>query len=236
VSYKSDRDTVTNIDEEIETGLRTLLKAEDPTAAFLGEEKGWSGEAGGSFWTIDPIDGTVNMTRGLPIFGVSIAYIEDGVPVVGVVHFFVWNITYWAEQGKGAFENGSRLSVSTVENLSKSVVGFGDFSVALDADEKNVRRLNLMKSLAKRVERVRMHGSAAFDLCMVAKGSLDASYTHSNQPWDVCAGVIIVREAGGSVTDYSGVDYRQHSLDVLATNGLLKDSMKDVISIDPPQI
>ncbi|TYB36647.1 inositol monophosphatase family protein [Micromonospora sp. AP08] len=218
---KGDRDLVSEVDYAIERDLRSFLHDATPDIAFLGEEEGISG-TGELQWTLDPVDGTVNFVRRLPLCGISLGLLHGSHPVLGVIDLPFLSARYWAAEGYGAFANGQPIKVSGTASLSEAVVGIGDFAVGADAAKKNRERLALMARLAETVQRVRMSGSAAVDLVWLAEGKLDAALTLSNHPWDVTAGVAIAREAGAMVLDSSGADYTSDAMATLAiTPGLV---------------
>ncbi|WBB75271.1 inositol monophosphatase family protein [Micromonospora sp. WMMD1128] len=218
---KGDRDLVSEIDYAIERDLRAFLRDATPGIAFLGEEEGVSG-TGECQWTLDPVDGTVNFVRGLPLCGISLGLLHGVRPVLGVVDLPFLDARYWAAEGCGAFVNGQPIKARGTKRLSEAIVGMGDFATGSDAAHKNRTRLALMARLAETVQRVRMSGSAAVDLVWLAEGKIDAAITLSNHPWDMTAGVAIVREAGAVVLDTSGADYTADSLTTLAiTPGLV---------------
>ncbi|WKU07601.1 inositol monophosphatase family protein [Micromonospora sp. HUAS LYJ1] len=212
---KGDRDLVSEVDYAIERDLRSFLREVTPGIAFLGEEEGASG-SGEWQWTLDPVDGTVNFVRGLPLCGISLGLLHGVRPVLGVVDLPFLGTRYWAAEGCGAHMNGRPITVSATTSLSEAVVGMGDFAVGADAANRNRLRLALMARLAEKVQRVRMSGSAAVDLVWLAAGKIDAAITLSNHSWDMTAGVAIAREAGAVVVDSSGNEYTSASTTTLA--------------------
>ncbi|GAA4565676.1 inositol monophosphatase family protein [Micromonospora coerulea] len=217
---KGDRDLVSEVDYAIERDLRSFLRNATPGIAFLGEEEGVSG-TGELQWTLDPVDGTINFVRGIPLCGISLGLLHGVRPVLGVVDLPFLGARYWAAEGCGAIRNGQLVKVSDTTSLREAVVGIGDFAVGADAANKNRTRLALMAQLTETVQRVRMSGSAAVDLVWLAEGKIDAAITLSNHPWDMTAGVAIAREAGAVVLDSSGADYTSKSMTTLAiTPGL----------------
>lgn len=229
---KGDRDLVSEVDYAIERDLRSFLRDATPDIAFLGEEEGISG-TGELQWTLDPVDGTVNFVRGLPLCAVSLGLLHGSRPVLGVIDLPFLSARYWAAEGDGAYANGQPIKVSETASLSAAVVGIGDYAVGADAAKKNQLRLALTARLAETVQRVRMSGSAAVDLVWLAEGKLDAALTLSNHPWDVTAGVAIAREAGAVILDSSGADYTSESMATLAiTPGLVGEMLPHVRSAE----
>jgi myo-inositol-1(or 4)-monophosphatase len=157
---------------------------------------------------LDPIDGTVNFVHGLPLYAVSLALVVAQQPVLGVIDLPATGIRYHAMQGRGARRNNQPMSaVEPPANLSSAVVAIGDYAVGDRAEEKNRDRLAVTTRLAATALRVRMLGSAATDLAWLAEGNLNATVTLSNNPWDMCAGVVLARETGHRVVDLDGTDY-----------------------------
>jgi myo-inositol-1(or 4)-monophosphatase len=207
---KGDRDMATELDFQVERTLRDFLRERTPDLGFLGEEEGAAGVVDGAdrpTWVLDPIDGTVNLTHGIPLVGVSLALVDGDQPTLGVIDLPFQDARYWATDGQGAYVDGTRIEVSRTKRLDQAIVALGDFSVSADAEAKNHVRIALLKQLASNAQRVRMLGSAAIDLAWVAHGRLDASITLVNNPWDMAAGVAIAREAGAEVTDRDGTRY-----------------------------
>jgi myo-inositol-1(or 4)-monophosphatase len=216
IREKDDRDLVSDVDLAIERQIRAHLADATPDIGFLGEEEGQSGSASGWLWTLDPIDGTSNYAHGIPLCATSLALLRDGRPVLGVIDAPFLGQRYHAVQGQGAYADGSPITTSTTGRLRDAVVAIGDYATGLRADHINEQRLALTVQLAPRVHRLRMLGTAALDLAWVATGQLDASITLCNKPWDMAAGVILVREAGGTVVDMDGSNHGYHSAATIA--------------------
>jgi myo-inositol-1(or 4)-monophosphatase len=211
---KGDRDYTSEVDVAIERTVRAFLGARTPGIPFVGEEENASAAGKAEWWTLDPIDGTVNFTHAIPLCAVSLALVRDGRPVLGVIDLPFLDDRYWASKDDGAYRSGHRLHVRDVHDLADAVLALGDYAVGPEADERNRARVNLTQALAGRALRVRMLGSAAIDLAWLAEGRIDASVTLSNRSWDVAAGVILAREAGAVVLDLDG---REHTTDSGAT-------------------
>ncbi|WP_119726344.1 inositol monophosphatase family protein [Thermomonospora amylolytica] len=208
LTAKGDRDMASEVDYAIERAVRDHLRDKTPDIAFLGEEEGITGNNTAELlWTLDPVDGTANYVRGLPMCGISLGLIHKDRPIVGVIDLPFLNTRYHAAQNVGAYQGDRRLQVSMTTDLKDAIVALGDYAVGKDADNKNRLRLALTERLAANVQRVRMLGSAALDLAWVADGKLDASIMLSNKPWDTAAGVLIAREAGATVIDADGTDH-----------------------------
>ncbi|WP_309246184.1 inositol monophosphatase family protein [Verrucosispora sioxanthis] len=215
LTAKGDRDLVSELDYAIERDLRTFLSAETPDIGFLGEEEGPSGSSSRR-WVLDPIDGTSNYVRGLPLCAVSLALVDGNEAVAGVIQLPFLSATYTAASGGGAHVNGRPITVSSTTCMSQALVAIGDYAVGPGAAARNRLRFALTSQLAAEVQRIRMTGSAALDLAWLAEGRLDAALTLSNHPWDMAAGVIIAREAGAAVIDGNGARHDMTSTMTLA--------------------
>ncbi|MEU8804492.1 inositol monophosphatase family protein [Spirillospora sp. NPDC048819] len=231
LTAKGDRDMASEVDYAVERAVRDHLKKRTPDIAILGEEEGITGDTTGELlWAIDPVDGTANFVRNIPLCGFSLGLIEKGRPVVGVIDLPFLGTRYHAAQHTGAYLGDRRIQASMTTDLKDAIVAIGDYAVGENAEAKNRRRIALTEHLAANVQRVRMLGSAAIDLAWVAEGRLDASITLSNKPWDMAAGVIIAREAGAKVTDQDGSDHASTSAATVATTPALADDIRSLIS------
>ncbi|TDC55345.1 inositol monophosphatase [Actinomadura sp. KC345] len=230
LTAKGDRDMASEVDYAVERAVREYLKEQTPDIAILGEEEGITGDTTGELlWAIDPVDGTANFVRGIPLCGISIGLLEKGRPVVGVIDLPFLGTRYHAAQHTGAYLGDRRIQASMTTNLKDAIVAIGDYAIGENAEAKNRQRIALTECLAANVQRVRMFGSVAIDLAWVAEGKLDASITLSNKPWDMAAGVIIAREAGAEVTDQDGTDHTFASAATVATNPALTDDIRSLI-------
>ena len=227
---KGDRDFASEVDFTIERLVRDLLGQRTPTIAFVGEEENRAGaNASEWWWTLDPIDGTVNFAHDVPLFAVSLALVRDQRPVLGVIDLPSMGARYWAADGLGAHRDERALKVRDVDRLDDAVLAIGDYAVGPGADDKNRIRLNVTELLAGRALRVRMLGSAAIDLAWLAEGRLNASVTLSNRSWDVAAGVILAREAGAIVLDHDGSQHTTTSAATIAAAPGLRDELLDLV-------
>ncbi len=222
VEYKSDKsDIVTEADHQANHIIRTAINSEFPSHAVQSEENDDIRPVDGYAWLIDPLDGTGNFAHGNPNYSISVALLEDGVPIVGVVYAPESDDMYHAIAGGGAYQNGRPIEPTTRGRLDESMLlsGYdpdGGFLQAFYQETQGVRRL----------------GSAALHLAYIAAGSADAVWEYDTQPWDVAAGLCILREAGGRATDQHGAQY-DLSLDtddasrrpLLASNGALHDEL-----------
>ncbi len=215
-------DIVTKVDKLSEARIREILTSAFPDHAVLGEEGGAHGRADATHrWVVDPLDGTTNYASGFPFYCVSVALEIEGTVEVGVVLDSVRDRLFTAVRGQGARVNGAPIRVSGTRALDQAVVstGFNAVEADISANEAKFARA-LRKTRA-----VRRAGAGALDLCTVASGNADAFWELTLNPWDVAAGVLIVREAGGSVTDEAGADYRIDHPYVVASNGLIHEEL-----------
>lgn len=229
----SEHDIVTEIDKGAETMIRNLLRTHFPHHAILGEEGVNPGPAASRealeafadeeyLWIVDPIDGTTNYVHGFPFYSVSIALAHKGEVIVGVVYDLALDEMFVAEKGKGAYVRGSRTNVSNEQSLATSLVATG-FSPDIEGSLKiNMKQLQVV---APQVRNIRSAGSAALHLAYVAAGRLCGFWEIGLNSWDVAAGVLLVQEAGGQVSDTSGGNYDLKVRNVLATNGHIHDQL-----------
>ncbi len=227
IALKGDRikDLLTEVDGRIEDMAGETLRKAFPDHGFLGEEHGKI--AGGEAWfLLDPIDGTVNFASGLPEFSFLLARMEGTKPTHGVIHLPVLNETYWAERGGGAWLNEKRIHVNRAATLAESVLGTGFACVRAGQKPDN---LPIISELLYRVRGLRRFGSAGVDLAYVARGAFAGFWEIGLSPWDVAAGTLLVEEAGGRVSGFSGVDDPIHSGRILASNGLIHEEFRQVV-------
>ncbi|MFA1548809.1 inositol monophosphatase [Actinomadura chokoriensis] len=230
LTAKGDRDMASEVDYAVERAVRDYLNERTPDIAILGEEEGITGDTTGELlWAIDPVDGTANFVRNIPLCGFSIGLIQRGRPVVGVIDLPFLGTRYHAAQHTGAYLGDRRIQASMTTDLKDAIVAIGDYAVGEGAEAKNRQRIALTERLAAKVQRVRMLGSAAIDLAWVAEGKLDATITLSNKPWDTAAGVIIAREAGAKVTDQDGIDHSFESQATIASSYQLAHGITDLL-------
>jgi myo-inositol-1(or 4)-monophosphatase len=194
-------DVVTRLDVESEQLIRQVIQAARPGDQVVGEEGGSSGSSGAVRWVVDPLDGSVNYLFGIPAWSVSVAAEMDGRAVVGVVAVPELGRTYWATRQGGAFRDGVRLAASGQTELGLALVATG---FAYDASRRS-RQAAVLGRLLGRVRDVRRLGSAAWDLCLLAEGAVDAYYERGLNAWDYAAGALIATEAGADVTAADGL-------------------------------
>lgn len=229
---KGERDMVSDVDLGVERQVRAFLMDRTPGIGVLGEEEGATeGDGRELVWTLDPIDGTVNYVRGLPLTAVSLALMDHDQPVLGVIDLPFLQARYWATHGDGSFLDGTRLHAATTKQLAEAIVALGDFAVGPGSEQENRRRFEVINRVGSVALRARMLGSAAIDLAWLAEGKIDASITLCNRPWDMAAGVVIAREAGARVVDQDGSEYRMGSHVVLGTTPALSDQILSLVGL-----
>lgn len=256
IDFKGRRDMVTETDRRLEAFLTGRIADSFPEDAVLAEESIRRSGTTGRVWIVDPLDGTTNFVHGHPMFCVSIAMAEGYTRIPepdliasdeGVSGFFVpgnyprlrlgvvsapaLGELYWAEKGAGAWLNGRRLRVSTEADLGRCLVATG---FAYRRNEVANSNLGNFSRLALQVQGIRRGGSAALDLCFVAAGRFDAFWELYLKPWDVAAGIILVEEAAGRVTDFRGRQTAIEGVDILASNGAVHEQVRGLLEGPDP--
>jgi myo-inositol-1(or 4)-monophosphatase len=223
IEYKGEADLVTVADRKSEALIRKRIRALWPSHDVLGEEEGLRDTGSENRWYVDPLDGTTNFAHGFPVFCVSMALQHKKEMIAGLCFDPTRDELFVAERGKGAFLNERPIRVSKVNKLVESLVGTGFPS------HKRHKNPNIYfyHQITLRTHGVRRAGSAALDLCSVASGRLDGFWEFNLNPWDTAAGVLIVEEAGGRVTDFSGGPFQLNSRETLASNGSIHDELID---------
>jgi histidinol-phosphatase len=221
VETKPDLTPVTDADESAEKLLRGQLATHRPDDAILGEEYGGTAVFEGRQWVLDPIDGTKNFVRGVPVWSTLIALLDDGVPVVGVISAPALGRRWWASAGSGAFTSfrgaARRISVSGVSSLDSASLSYSDLTTGWD--ERRARFV----ALTDAVWRVRGYGDF-WSYCLLAEGAVDIVTEPEVKLWDLAPLDILVREAGGRFTNFDGSP-GPHGGSAVATNGLLHDEV-----------
>lgn len=228
MEFKSKYDPVTDLDRQSEKIITDGLKKAFPEHGILAEE-GTQVRSGSRYcWIIDPLDGTTNFAHGLPYFSVSIALAMDGKPIVGVVYAPKLQQEFYAYQGGGGFLNDTQIKVSRESDLTRSFLATGEpYNIRENLDY----HVNLFKKCVDKSLGVRRFGSASLDLCYVAGGKYEGYWEAELKPWDAAAGILILQEAYGQVSDYCGQPYvLEKSKTLLATNGLIHSSLVEVLS------
>jgi len=217
VEYKGEADLVTVADRKSEALIRERIRQRWPAHDILGEEEGLKDTGSEYRWYVDPLDGTTNFAHGYPVFCVSMALEFKGTRIAGVVYDPTRDELFSAARGTGAYLNQQRIHVSKVARLAECLVATGFPS------HKRHKNPNIFfyHQITLRTHGVRRAGSAALDLCCVACGRFDGFWEFNLNPWDTAAGVLIVEEAGGKVTDFSGGPFQLNSRETLASNGLV---------------
>lgn len=229
ISYKGDEvDLVTQADKRSEAAIVTRLKEYFPDHAVAAEEgTGHESASASEFrWHVDPLDGTTNFAHGYPCFCVSIALSRQNSLLAAVVYNPIYEEFFAAARGEGATRNGKKIKVSTISSVSKSLLCTG-FPVH---NRKGSPNLQYYGDFTMRSHGVRRDGSAALDLASVAAGRFEGFWEFGLKPWDTAAGVLLVEEAGGRVTDFMGQPYRLGGPVILATNNLIHEEMRGVAS------
>ncbi len=232
ITFKGKNSLVTEIDKLSEDIIIDSIKRTFPSHDVFAEESGRLSTSSEYVWIIDPLDGTTNYAHGYPFFSISIALEIEGSVKAGLVYDPIKDEMFSAELGQGAFMNGEPISVTGSSRLEEShlVTGF----VYDDARmvEENLRHFS---EFIWRARAVRRDGSAALDLCYVACGRFDGFWELGLNPWDTAAGALIVEEAGGRVTDFTGDEYSIYVREILASNSGIHSEMMDVLSKNRPK-
>ncbi len=217
IEFKNPRDLVTIADKEIENFIVTKIKRKFPEDTLIGEENKYKQLNKKRVWYIDPIDGTTNFIHKFPLCGISIAFEENRELKYGFVYFPLIKELYYAKKGYGAYLNNKRIYTSKEESLINSVLVTG--FACLRAGRKNNNLSNFVK-IAPLLRGIRRTGSAAYDLCSVASGRFEAFWELELNSYDVMAGVLIVQEAGGIVTDFSNTKEFIKKKEILASGNI----------------
>lgn len=226
IKHADPTDYATEADIAAEKAIIKIITDNFPDHNIVAEESGSKDKKSEYTWVIDPLDGSITFASGIPYFSVSIGLLQKGEPVLGVIYIVGFNQLYWAQKGKGAFLNGKPVKVSNKQTLSESI-GVLDFG-------HNVKRefkLNLyVNKLLPKIGYIYSFGSAVACMAMVGEGILSL-YVNYAFPWDFAAGVIIIREAGGKVTNFAGgeLDWTKERMEVVASNGILHDEILEAL-------
>ncbi len=227
IEYKTNESNlVTEIDKASEKLITEFIKKNYPSHGILAEEGGELKNTSEYVWVVDPLDGTTNFAHGLPIFSVSIGVQKNGNTIAGVVYDIMNNIVYSSELGSGSFANDKKLKVNNNDKIGHAVLVTG-FPYNISENPENA--LEKFSALTKASRAVRRLGSAAIDLCYVARGVFDGFWEVHLHPWDMCAGKLIVEEAGGLVSDFNGKPIDIFSKKILATNSKIHSTMVEFL-------
>ncbi len=206
VEQKSEFDLVTEVDKNIEAFLISAILQKYPSDNIVSEETRSKSLVNGRTWIIDPIDGTCNFAHGISIYGVQLALCDGGRPVMAVMYLPKFNETFYATEGEGAFINDVPTHVSSDTKLQNAIIDLGEFSHRFpDLAETQLKFVNIIRN---KVGKIRILGSACADFCFVAAGRTDAYVIMTDNLWDLVPGLFLTKEAGASVSNLSGEEYR----------------------------
>ncbi len=226
--YKGINDLVTHVDKESERQIVTELSRILPEAEILAEEGKYPTKNSNYKWIIDPLDGTTNFVHGIPAYTISIALMENDEPIIGVVHDVSREECFSAYKGGGTELNGKRVNVSINSSLNQCLMATGFPVTVFDRVDDMMK---IIKAFIEETHGVRRIGSAALDLAYVSCGRFEGFFEYNLNAWDVAAGALLVKEAGGIVSDFSGGDNYIFGKEILAGNaaqpGMLRIISKD---------
>jgi myo-inositol-1(or 4)-monophosphatase len=233
ISKKGIVDIVTDADKGAEMIIHNIISEEYPDDGFLAEEGTQDKGSSGLMWIVDPLDGTTNYTHRFPVFCVSIGLVKDGVPQAGCIYNPNLDELFSAHRGEGAFLNGDPIKVSDNDQLINSLLATG---FPYDIRESDADNMNNFYAFYKNgAQAVRRAGSAALDLAYTACGRFDGFWEMKLHPWDIAAGVLLVEEAGGKITDFDGNPMDLFKGEILASNNVIHSEMikvlRDVIQV-----
>jgi len=233
IRFKGTIDIVTEVDGECEELIVGEIQKEFLGDDVLAEEGSGERKKSERRWIVDPLDGTVNYAHGFPFFCVSIALECDGELAAGVIFDPNRDEMFSAIRGEGATLNGKRIETSPISEVANSMLATG-FAYNVH-EEDRLDNLDHFRSFVKSAQAVRRPGSAAIDLAWLAAGRIDGFWEMFLKPWDMAAGVLIIREAGGAVTAFDGSSYDLYGTEILASNGEIHDEMSRILEKDQPQ-
>ncbi len=227
VEKKRGAGIVTEADKKAENFIVKKLLKFFPNSSIITEERGTIGSVSSIRWIIDPLDGTSNYAHGFPWFSVSIALYEENEPLMGVIYNPIFKEMFFAERNNGTYLNNKKVVVSKTKNLSDALLGTGFYYTK---GEKLKYEIELFRRLNEKCLAVRRPGSAALDLAYVSCGRYDGFWERGLSCWDVAAGVLMVKEANGKVTDYKGNDTTIFNKEFLASNGYIHKEISKILS------
>lgn len=232
LTFKAGREVVTVIDREVEQVLAERIQSDFPDHAVIGEEFGRSGPDGAAWeWHVDPVDGTLNYALGIPVFSVSVALVHEGRIVAGAVFDPLQDEIYSAARGEGAWRGDERMSVSDRSTLRQSI---GSFQSSRRG--RFVADAQILQELHQSIGKLRRLGSIALELAYLARGTFDVLLTSKYGPqnlYDVAAGILLIEEAGGRVSDGRGRPFVQGANELVASNGRVHDEVLAIVSREP---
>ena len=228
IEFKAKNSLVTEVDTLSEELIISIIEESFPEHDIFAEESGRHTEQSDYVWLIDPLDGTTNYAHAYPFFSVSIALEVKGELVMGLVYDPVKDEMFTAQRGKGAYLNGSPIAVSSTECIDDCHLCTGFVHENERMVEENIVHFS---NFIRKAQAVRRDGSAALDLCYVACGRFDGFWELGLNPWDTAAGALIVQEAGGTVSLFSGGEYSIYVKEILTSNGFIHKDMMKVLSL-----
>ncbi len=223
---KSDLTLMNRADQEIEGPLLASLKEVFPEDTYHAEMEDPDGEHLDFTWWIDAVDGTRNFIHGLPFFCMSVGLSFRETPVAGAVYVPSLGEMYWAISGSGAFKNDHPISVSRIAQMDRSLVATG---LPYERKEIITRLISDISAFVSSGTGLRRTGSVILDLCYVAEGRFDAMWERGVDPWDACAAAVIIKEAGGRLSGFSGEIFHIKQQDLVASNGILHTEMLEIL-------
>lgn len=231
VEFKGEVDLVTVADRLSEEAIVSMISSKYPDHQMIAEE-GTAKESASQYrWIIDPLDGTTNFAHAFPCFAVSIGLEASGRMVMGVVYDPVRDECFTAVAGRGACLNGMPIHVSAIRSLDKALLATG---FPYDRRIHTEKYLALFKAFMKKAQEIRRPGAATIDLCYLAAGRFDGFWEYKLKPWDVAAAAVIVREAGGQMSDFQGGAFNIYGEETLASNGKIHEEMLEVVKTGAP--
>ncbi|MFO0704151.1 MAG: inositol monophosphatase family protein [Patescibacteria group bacterium] len=217
--YKSDNSPVTIADKEAEKVIKDVIKNKSPDHSFLGEESGKESTTSEFLWIIDPIDGTKNFTRGIPLFATQIALFHKNIPVVGLSYNPILKELFTASKGSGTFLNGEKVNVSNVNSISKAYTTFGGLKYFTKNNlEKKIEEIATKSYYSRGI-------GDAWSYHLLARGAMDIMIEAETKIWDIAAVSVIIEESGGKVTDLKGNNISPNTTSIIATNGKVHEEV-----------
>ncbi|MCX7966402.1 MAG: inositol monophosphatase [Syntrophorhabdaceae bacterium] len=226
IRHKGTIDLVTDVDMACQDKIISLIKDAFPEDEIISEEKKNYFDGNKNRWIVDPLDGTTNYAHGYPFFCTSIAYEEDGLITLGAVYNPIFKELFYAKRGGGAYLNGKKISVSKIGFLKQALLSTG-FPYDVPTSKRN--NIENFISFIYEAQAIRRDGSAALNLCYLAAGRFDGFWELKLNPWDMAAGLIIVEEAGGMITDFKGNKFSIYKDEIVASNGLIHKDMLNIL-------
>lgn len=226
IHHKGEIDIVTDVDIACQQKIIELIEEKYPEDSIIAEEKANIFDEKRNKWIVDPLDGTTNYAHGYPFFCTSIAYEVGGEVVVGVVYNPIFKELFFSQKGEGAYFNGEKIHVSGINDMKQALLSTG-FPYDLPTNTNN--NINHFVHFLYKAQAVRRDGSAAMNLSYIACGRFDGHWEMKLNPWDMAAGMLMVKEAGGTITDFKGERFSIYGDELVASNGLLHDRLIEVL-------